>query len=993
MTHEKYTPAKSIGEVQTDIHIVSDAMFSEELETTIPPQKSPIIRVVAKTSLTVLLCIFGFVAFIVLAALSRINPENISTIIKSANTSKMMSIVDINDEVIDEINSSLIIDIEITANHIESLLNCENVIYYLGSEIEKFAVAISNGDGDFYLSTTDITGFLRSIRSDIHQEFEYWLTDEDFESIASALNEQVNLQDYSIGAILQQADISMIMAFMLFSVHPLIIAGILSVFFLLNIFLLQRKRIRTAFLSIAISLLLAGLAYIIASLFVGPFSGIFGDAARYIRIFPGLTIQLLIPGLILVTVGMIPLAAFFIIRAIIKNKTISFRIGNKAKVWHIAGLISNGVLLVILLAFILLCYLDARKIDVNVEGMFNLSEESTNIEILNYEYRDDVVVINRVPEYSVIEKDNVFIVTIYNPTDEIKNLSVGETFAFDATIQNSDGLAGHIISIVNDAENIVINASIPKSLEEIFDEFEFIGDINLLADAIAIDIDEELENVAGIEFARNPTRLFEARFSNANVGGVVLNGKLTMLTPRLNVSLSLSGVNHLVVTMAAEINVNTSSQLSVDRVINLFTIPVSFYGVRVEIPVGLRIKANGQGYLEFDCRVNAQFGIRNNKASAQVNVRHTFNYHYNARVELTINVQAKASIFLIPIYGIQGDFGMGARTDSEMQKGCPDSNCFIVGLFHVRRISSLDWGALGWIRTLRFNESLVSDEITNFRYISNGNWHNNCPHDDSAPIIDDSFQPPQPDIISALGEPVTLEEAQKRPGLYVKEGDNFLFVEPQFGNTIRGIHAESTSSSVLLPVLYDADFEIPQIPNNVQFVLIGIRNIAIYEVFDEGWTIPVGFDFWDETRGYTGGWLKSSARSELLDYNRGNIVNWVNQKFEEINGRAPSNYVNRMIYTGYEYNLASTHGVLSASKNEEFTFSWMYGTEWVERTYVADKRFYLLPVSDWVAIQANYEVVETRNGYFEVNFLTRPVGNYAIGSSRRNYEMIVEFVP
>jgi len=71
----------------------------------------------------------------------------------------------------------------------------------------------------------------------------------------------------------------------------------------------------------------------------------------------------------------------------------------------------------------------------------------------------------------------------------------------------------------------------------------------------------------------------------------------------------------------------------------------------------------------------------------------------------------------------------------------------------------------------------------------------------------------------------------------------------------------------------------------------------------------------------------------------------------------------------------------------------MSGTNWVEKTYVADKRFYLLPICDSVAIQANYEIVETRNGYFEVNFLTLPVGNYAIGSSRSGFNRIVEFVP
>jgi hypothetical protein len=98
-----------------------------------------------------------------------------------------------------------------------------------------------------------------------------------------------------------------------------------------------------------------------------------------------------------------------------------------------------------------------------------------------------------------------------------------------------------------------------------------------------------------------------------------------------------------------------------------------------------------------------------------------------------------------------------------------------------------------------------------------------------------------------------------------------------------------------------------------------------------------------------------------------------------------------MIYTGHRFLVASSHGILSASRDEEFTFSWMSGTNWVERTFTADKRFCLLPVSG--GTRANYEILETRNGYFEVVFLTPPVGHYAtIGQGKSSFERIVEFI-
>jgi hypothetical protein len=270
----------------------------------------------------------------------------------------------------------------------------------------------------------------------------------------------------------------------------------------------------------------------------------------------------------------------------------------------------------------------------------------------------------------------------------------------------------------------------------------------------------------------------------------------------------------------------------------------------------------------------------------------------------------------------------------------------------------------------------------------------------------------QPEKSSYLGKPITLEEAQKTPGLYIKDGDMFIFVKPQWEYSIydshrftsralgeeilsiKGIDHDCTSASVVFPILCDDSYIMPRLLNNTKLALVGITHLAIYEVVDTGWTIPVGLALWDETRNNAGGWW-SNAQNKLLEYgwhNAGLFTSYYDQVFEEINGVAPTNYVSRMIYTGYRFNLASTHGILSATQGEDFTFAWMDGTTWVESTYTADKRFFLLPVDDSVATQANYEIVETQNGYFEVRFLTPPDGYYAIGTYRSSFNKIVEFV-
>ncbi|MDR2599379.1 MAG: hypothetical protein LBC73_03790, partial [Oscillospiraceae bacterium] len=324
------------------------------------------------------------------------------------------------------------------------------------------------------------------------------------------------------------------------------------------------------------------------------------------------------------------------------------------------------------------------------------------------------------------------------------------------------------------------------------------------------------------------------------------------------------------------------------------------------------------------------------------------------------------------------------------------------GLYNVRRINSLNWGILGGVQALSFNENLVSDNITNYRYLLNSSWYDRCIHDENYQPIDDTTDQQADgstrDGTSYLGEPVTLEEAKRTPGLYIKTNDGFIHVEPRGVSFVRGIESGNASASDFLPLLYDADFEITKIVNTEQLVLIGITDIAIYEPVHTGWTIPVGLILRDEVTYMFGSTLP--PKSELL-LGRYNALDRVSQPFLEINGENPTNYVHRMIYTGFGNVLGYYHGILSARYNEEFVFGWMWWTDWVEETYIADKRFFTLPVLDSNGIRANYNVAETRDGYFEIIFFTPPVGYYGIGRTAHfgihgprteRWDMIVEFV-
>jgi len=584
---------------------------------------------------------------------------------------------------------------------------------------------------------------------------------------------------------------------------------------------------------------------------------------------------------------------------------------------------------------------------------------------------------------------------VYNPNYAIRQLSAGDTFVLEPTARHLEGLAGHVITIANQGEGKVITARSPQSLSEIFYEFEFQSEIDLLYFADEIQIYEGLYGVDGIEIERNHTRFVTARLSNVNVHGVTLNGYVRIYTPRVNTSMTMDDVNHFVVTAATHINITASSQMAFDRTITLFTIPIMKYGTGIDVPVGIRLTADGQFAVDFNGRVDTQFGMRNNRASAQVNVRYDFDFRFGARATVSANIQARARILLVPVYGIQGDFGRGLQVSSAFQERCPVNSCLVVNLFHVRSISSLDWGVLGWIPLLQFNLDLAPRGVYDFRYRSGGSWHRVCPHrielglarPDDIPV---EIPPPQ---LSHLGRAVTLEQAQAIRGLFVKDGDMFIPIEAQwssfgFANNVR---THFTTASEMMAVLFNPNFEIPRIPNNAQLVLIGETNIGIYETFQNGWTIPHGVNLGQGWNAF--GVPSGSERVALLDYTRttwGTTDAW----FDTINGQAPLNFASRMVYTRTRFGLMPFHGLLTGSSGEEFTFARWEGTNFVQRTYVADRRFFTLPSNDMSSrqgIRANYSIERTPNGYFEINFFTPPVGYYGIGSSASWLNKIVYF--
>ena len=307
-------------------------------------------------------------------------------------------------------------------------------------------------------------------------------------------------------------------------------------------------------------------------------------------------------------------------------------------------------------------------------------------------------------------------------------LAVGNTFVLEPTSQNPDGMAGIILSISEQNAVMTITARLPETLDEIFYVFEFEAEIDVLEIVENITLYEDVSDVAGLEIIRNPNSHVGILAHNANIGGVSISGQLRLYQPRVHISLNTRGVNYLVMTTAAQVNLVASGEHTFDRVFPLFNIPITKFGTGIHVPVGVRVTADGSFLLEIVKRVDAEIGIRNNNPVMTVVPQFSLDFEFDARATVSLNIQARARVLWIPIYGVQGDFGRGVQTSSAMQARCP-SDCFVVESFQISRVRSLtDWGILRNVQALRFDVNLAQNAETTFWYFSQGVRHRSCPH-------------------------------------------------------------------------------------------------------------------------------------------------------------------------------------------------------------------------------------------------------------------------
>lgn len=308
-----------------------------------------------QAALSALLGLLLFAAALTVILVTAVRPGNIPKIISNSNIRYILDGTDLSEKIARGLNSGTQDNLNVNGDDISEFLNRDEVSEQLGEIALKYVDAVTMGDYDYYVTPKEFVSFLKSVSSAIEDEFNYKLTSEDYERMLSAFNENDSLKQFGVARILDDADISPAVPYVLFSRYLPLICGLLCALLVLDIFLLHRGKIRAAFLVVGIPTALTGLICIISCLLFGKFPDIFSNSSLYpiIAHLSGLALVLTAAGLISFALGILAIAIFLMIRKIRKNDC-SQRV-TKSKKIRLAGLIANGVILAACGILVFLC--------------------------------------------------------------------------------------------------------------------------------------------------------------------------------------------------------------------------------------------------------------------------------------------------------------------------------------------------------------------------------------------------------------------------------------------------------------------------------------------------------------------------------------------------------------------------------------------------------------------------------------------------------------
>jgi len=211
--------------------------------------------------------IFVFICLIVLRSLG------VGHFIRSSNVHGFLVSATEGDEhtyyIVNQVNGLYFHDQELDLYDVAYFVLRDSVSDEIGVIVDGYANALSMGNLEHHVTTEDIVQMTRNLEDDFYELFDYRMTEEDREHLASTLDDVVDFDSLTINAIMEDYDLDLRLPLMLISPMLLGAVGLLCILLLAVIFIIRRGNPPEGALAVGIALAFSGLAAFITGAIMG----------------------------------------------------------------------------------------------------------------------------------------------------------------------------------------------------------------------------------------------------------------------------------------------------------------------------------------------------------------------------------------------------------------------------------------------------------------------------------------------------------------------------------------------------------------------------------------------------------------------------------------------------------------------------------------------------------------------------------------------------
>jgi hypothetical protein len=307
---------------------------------------------IARTAASILLCavlavflLAGGAAFFVRSAVLSA-PDAIG----DAGTSAPAGGAGLADAIFEALDDSFVKTYDVSKKSIEKLLRSKSVKRSVSELASDYIQAIKAGNLSYHITEKKILEMLDDNASAIESALGFSISGGEDAFLDRYHIDAEALGEYSVGALLLETQIPLWLPTLLLSPFPVLIAALLCALIAFDVFIINAKRTRRAFLLIGSTAGVMGMAFSALAALVGI---IFEKTGRgYIQDLPGfdMRLKLLYMGVTLLGAGIACVLAYIIIRRVRKERPAAGGLSFVAKI------VAGGVNALLLLAIAGMCF-------------------------------------------------------------------------------------------------------------------------------------------------------------------------------------------------------------------------------------------------------------------------------------------------------------------------------------------------------------------------------------------------------------------------------------------------------------------------------------------------------------------------------------------------------------------------------------------------------------------------------------------------------------